>query len=374
MTATVKSKATAAADSWTAWLEQLEQLQAERAETAGLHDARQRLERARSGIQFLIDKAWNNSLTPIDLDRAAMRGDESAQNARAVLRGDSDEGGDHHAAATFLLGLLSKASRRDDWKNQPEERRTFITGLETNLRDAIATLEQANGEVTDLEQARAAVDQRLEALEKKAPKVSASSLALLGKERDAAAEQRDRLAAALESLAADDSPLALAREAERTAQERLEEAEALVAMGEANTEEEKAAREEAKRASQALEQQQAEHRRQEAARRGMARKLEQADSHLDTLSRAYREALARVRHAELAALETELVADLEALASDRLARLAQIYRDLAEAEPGNDYGTAVMKVKLPHFYHHERRSELNSAGLVLGPGSGKALV
>lgn len=164
---------------------------------------------------------------------------------------------------------------------------------------------------------------------------------------------------------ADDSPLAMAREAERTAQERLEEAEALLAMGEATADQLKAAQAEAKKAGQALEQQQAEHRRQDAARRGLTRKREEADSRLETLSRAYRQALARVRHAELAALESELVADLERIAHDRLHKMAAIYADLEDAEPGSDYGRATLEVKMPHLHHHERASELNAHGLSL---------
>ncbi len=166
-------------------------------------------------------------------------------------------------------------------------------------------------------------------------------------------------------MTADDSPLALAREAEQAAQERLDEAEALLAMGEANDEDVKAAKTEADRAREALAQKQADHRSQDAARRGMSRKLEQADSRLETLNRAYRQALGRVRHADLAALEGEMVKEIERIAQQRLQALADIYADLEEAEPGSSYGPAQLEMKLPHLHHHPEADMLNGHGLTI---------
>lgn len=350
-----KKEERAAAKSWTAWLEQLDQLQEERAGITGLDEARQRLERAQYLIQYLAGKAWNSGAFPADLDNAAMRGGEDAQNVRAVVRGEE---GDHGAAATHLLELMSRAARSFDWDSQSEERRTFVAELSSGLRDAAQHLEETRDEVAALEQARSEVDQRLEALEAKAPKASASSLAAMRKERDAAAEERDRIARALGNVTADDSPLALARDAERAATERLEEAQALLAMGEAPDAEVKAAKAEAEKARQALEERQAEHRSQDAGRRGLARKLEQAESRLETLSRAYRQALGRLRHHELATLESELVADLERIATKRLKAMAEIYADLEEAEPDSDYGRARIKIALPYLHHHPDADEL----------------
>ncbi|APX94293.1 hypothetical protein BWR19_15875 [Halomonas sp. 1513] len=364
MMAAIKGKAAATADSWSAWLDQLDHLQEERAEITGMADANQRLEGAQRRINYLCGQAWNSSLMPADLDRAAMRGDESAQNVRAVLRG---ENGDPGAAATHLLGLLSRATHSLDWRNQSQERRAFIQDLATKLREALAALEKGRDDVARLEQIRGEVDQRLEDLEAKAPKASASSLASLLKERDAATKDRERLVAALNNMTADDSPLSLAREAERAAQERFEEAEALLAMGEANAEEVKAAKAEADKASKSLEQKQAEHRSQDAARRGMARKLEQADSRLETLSRAYRQALGRVRHAELADLEGKLVEQVEAL-EEHLAGMGRIYADLEEAEPESSYGRAVIEIKLPYLHHHPRADELHNGLTITAHG------
>ncbi|EWG99901.1 hypothetical protein, partial [Halomonas sp. BC04] len=172
----------------------------------------------------------------------------------------------------------------------------------------------------------------------------------------------------LANMTSDDSPLASAREAERTAQDRLEEVEALLAMGEGTPEEAKAAQAEAKKAAQALDKQQAEHRRQEAARRGLTRKLEGAEAQLETLGRAYRQALGRLRHAELAALESELVADFERIAAERLKALAGIHADLEEAEPGSDYGRAAMDIKLPHLHHHAEADSINRHGLTITTG------
>ncbi|WP_431024559.1 hypothetical protein [Halomonas sp. H5] len=362
MSTAMKSKAPAAAESWSNWLEQLDQLQEERAEITGLAEARQRMEGAQRRIQHLCDKAWNNHLTPGDLDRDAVRGDEAARNVRAVVRG---ENGDYDAAAAHLLEILRRAMQSSDWGIQSEERRAVVTYLMTNLRDAVTALEQARDEVAGLEQARGEVDQRLEALEAKAPKASASSLAALRKERDAAAAERDRIAKTLGNMTADDSPLALAKEAEKDAQDRLDEAEALLAMGEAAADDVKAAKSEADKARKALEQKQADHRSQEAARRGMSRKLEQADSRLETLSRAYHQALGRMRHADLAALEGEMVAEIERIAQQRLQALAEIYADLEEAEPGSSYGPARLEVTLPYLHYHREADLLNRDGLMI---------
>lgn len=362
MTTASKSKAPAAAESWGQWLEQVDQLQAERAEITGIEDARKQLEGAQRRVQYLCGQAWNSAHMPGDLSGSALRGDEAAQNVRAVVRGEASDPGDPLAAAAHLRDLISRARRSMDWGNQPEDRRAFLVDLAGNLSDAAVTLERARDEVAELEEARAEVDQRLEDLEEKAPKASASSLEALRKECEAAAGERDRIAAALKNLTADDSPLALARESEQAAQERLDEAEALLAIGEAKPDEVKAAQAEAKKAATALEARREEHRSQEAARRGMTRKLEEAESRLETLTRAHRQAVTRVRSADLAAREAALVEHAKAF-QEHLADLARIHADLEEAQPGSIYGPARLEVKMPTLHHHPEGDMINAHGL-----------
>ncbi|MFG6178537.1 hypothetical protein ACGTN6_14965 [Halomonas sp. THAF12] len=334
MTTTTKTKAPASAESWAQWLEEMDALQAERAEIVGLGEAREAQTRAENHARHVI---------------------RLANQTDALRFHHSPDETDHdtlHSLVRSIGSAAAKTQQADGWKIQPRERQQAIVELVRRASEATDQLEESRPRVAELEEARAEVEQRLEVLEGQAPKASASGLASLRKERDAALNERDRVARALDSMTADDSPLAMAREAERSAQERLEEAEALVAMGEASTEEAKAAQAEAKKAAQAHEKQQAEHRRQDAAHRGLARKLEEADNRLETLSRAHRQALGRVRHAELAALESELVADLERIAAERLDALARIHDDLEEAEPGHNYGPARIELKLPTLHHH----------------------
>jgi len=354
-TATASKSKTPPAESWSAWLDQLDQLQHERAEITGQADARERLTRASNLARHVIGLAVNNAHYPGRFEHSAAEDDtETLMELMEQI---------HHD--------MKRASKAVNWHDQSAERQAYIKTLTSKAGQAIRDLESAAAEVRDLEQARAEADQRIESLEKAAPKASATSLAALRKERDAAADECDRITRTLDALTADDSPLTLAHEGEQAARERLEEAEALLALGEANAEDVKAARAEADKARKALEEREAERRTQDAARRGMARKREQAESKRATLDRAYRHALGRVRHADLAALESELVTDLERLATDHLKALAEIYADLEEAEPGADYGKAVIDVKLPHLYHHPERDTIRFGLTITANGRGE---
>ncbi|MEC8918507.1 MAG: hypothetical protein VX796_12955 [Pseudomonadota bacterium] len=218
--------------------------------------------------------------------------------------------------------------------------------------DATATLERLNGE-------REAIQAEIADLEQQAPKASASTLGDLRREASTAEEERDRITTALRNMEQEDGPLRLAQDAERTASERLDEAEALAAMGEADGSAVKTAKADASKATATLEKEREEHRKLEAARRGLQRKLEDAESHLATVLAVYRTALDRVRQADLAARETALVEKLTSLSED-LADLDRIYQDLEEATPTASYDRAVLNVELPYLYHHARRDVLNN--------------
>jgi len=344
--ATATKKSTTA-ESWFAWLDELDALHRERAEVAGVGDAREDLEKARHRIRFLCGKAWESADTPANLDGSAMRGDADALNVRAVVRGEEE--GDHAAAARALLALLSHARKTVDYRAQSADRRAFIESLAQDLGEARAQLETAADTLADLEARRDEIDTRTKAHEAKAPKVSESALVSLRKERDSATTERERLEARLAELEGDGAALDVAGSAEREARARLDEAEALLALGEGGEAEAKAARGAAEEARQALEEAKEGHRRQEAARRGLARKAEEAQARADTLTRVYRRALGMLRLGELATAEAQLVESVRGL-SEHLATLARIHADLEEAEPGTSYGPARLEVKLPHLY------------------------
>lgn len=344
MTTTTNTRPT---ESWSAWLESLDTLQAERAEITTA-DPADRLKHAENRIRHLCGIAWRSVEFPLNLDHAATRGDEDAYNVRAVIR---HEEGDHAAAARYLLNLIHRAQRATNWPEQSAERKALAGDIAREFADLLPMAVEAANELDEAEQTRAAVDERITDLQAQAPQATPDSVAALHKELEAAQDERNRIAQAIANLTADDSALSLAREAEQHAQERLEEAEALLAMGEIKDTEIKSAKATATKASKALEEAQGDHRRQEAARRGLARKLEAAESRQEAIARVYRSALSALRHRELEAEEEGLLADVERIKS-RVGKLAAIHRDLEEAEPGSSYRGTTVEIKLPTLYHH----------------------
>lgn len=341
-----KSKAPANADTWTHWLTQLDALQAESAELSGLSAAREALARAENHARYVIRLA-NQATLP---GRFYHDPDEQDRPRLAELMRQ-------------VSNMATKAREARSFTAQPREYQSAANELYRRAAEARDALAEAEENAAELEQARAELEERREAIEAEAPKATPAALATLRKEWEATTAERDRIRRTVDGMAHDDSALTLAAESEKAARERLEEAEALLAMGESGKGEVTNARAAAEKARTAHAEQQAEHARQDAARRGLSRKLEEVENRAEGLGRAYRQALGRVREAELSALEQSLVSDLEHLLAERLEAMAAIYADLEEAHPGAVYGPAAATVTLPHLHHHERQDELNGASL-----------
>ncbi|SOC56484.1 hypothetical protein SAMN05421509_10780 [Chromohalobacter canadensis] len=330
-------------DTWQEWHEAMNTKRGELAEIKGVGEARELRDRACGGLEHAIREANGSQHLSANTYHYTFQGDETPEAIR-------EEAG-------RLVPLLKQVMATTDRKMNPARyeyaasRMERIQELGAMFDDATVTLERLNS-------ARKAIQAEVEDLEEQAPKASASTLDDLRREADAAEEERDRIAVALRNVERDDGPLRLAQDAERTASERLDEAEALAAIGEADGSEVKAAKAGASKAATTLEKEREEHRKLEAARRGLQRKLEDAESHLTTVKAVYRTALNRVRQADLAARETALVEKLTSLSED-LADLDRIYQDLEEADPKAHYGKAVLTVQLPFLHHHARRDVLN---------------
>lgn len=119
--------------------------------------------------------------------------------------------------------------------------------------------------------------------------------------------EKDRIAARLHSLEADDGALDKAKREADTAREQLEEAEAVVILGDADVESVKAAKGAADKGQKALDEAETSFRQQQAVRRGLSRKLEEATTYHDTLENSYNQAVIRIRGVDLATHEAALV-------------------------------------------------------------------
>lgn len=330
-------------ETWQDWHEAMNAKRSELAEINGVGEARELRDRACSGLGHAIREANGSQHLSANTYHYTFQGDESLADIRAE--------------AGRLVSLLNRIMAATNRKADPARHEYAASRIErirelgAMFDDATATLEHLDGE-------REAIQAEIADLEQQAPKASASTLSDLRREASTAEEERDRIATALRNMEQDDGPLRLAQDAERTASERLDEAEALAAIGEADGSEVKAAKAGASKAAATLEKEREEHRKLEAARRGLQRKLEDAESHLATVLAVYRTALDRVRQADLAARETALVEKLTSLSED-LADLDRIYQDLEETDPKAHYGKAVLTVQLPFLHHHARRDVLN---------------
>jgi len=308
--------------------------------------AREALDRARNGLEHAIREANGSNHLPAKAYQYTFQCGETPEDIR-------EEAG-------RLASLLSRVRASTARKNDPA-RYEYATSRVERIRELSATFDEATDTLARLNSEREAVRAEIEDLEQQAPKASASTLDDLRREAGAAEEERDRIATALRNMERDDGPLRLAQDAERTASERLDEAEALAAIGEADGNEVKTAKAAADKAAATLEKEREEHRKLEAARRGLQRKLEDSESHLSTVQAVYRTALDRVRQADLAAREASLVEKVAALSED-LADLDRIYQDLEEANPETSYNAARLDVKLPHLHHHPHRDLFNTSG------------
>lgn len=331
---------------WQDWHEAMSAKRDELTRITGGGQAREARGRARNGLEHAIREANGSHHLSAKAYQYTFQGDETPEDIR-------EEAG---RLASLLSQVLASTAR----KSAPD-RYEYATSRVERIRELSATFDEATDTLARLNGEREAVRAEIEDLEQQAPKASASTLDDLRREAGAAEEERDRIATALHKMERDDGPLRLAQDAERTASERLDEAEALATIGEADGNEVKAAKAAAEKATATLEKEREEHRKLEAARRGLQRKLEDAESHLSTIQAVYRTALDRVRQADLAAREATLVEKIAALSED-LAELDRIYQDLEEANPEASYNAARLDVKLPYLHHHPHRDLFNTSG------------
>ncbi|MEQ5803325.1 hypothetical protein [Halomonas sp. H10-9-1] len=150
------------------------------------------------------------------------------------------------------------------------------------------------------------------------------------------------------------------------AREQLEEAEALAVLGETDPEAVKASKVAADKGQKILEEADAAYRQQQAARRGLARKLEEATTYHDILANTYNQAVIRIRSVDLATREAALVKHAEAF-QEHLADLARIYADLEGAQPHASYGRAILEIRMPTLHHHHDADEINRARFIVTP-------
>lgn len=347
-TTTAKTKSSARTfTSWTEWFEAVAAKKAELAEVTGIGEALQAQDRAVAGLKYAIRSANGSPLMPMRAYHYHFQDNETPEELATE--------------ALNLAEVLNRIIRASDRHTDPD-RVEFARKTLGAIHDHRDALGEASAELESLTGQRDAVLVELEALEEQAPKASAASLGDMRKQVEAAEAEQDRIAAVREHMDGDSGPLNLAEESERAARERLEEAEALAALGEAASEDVKAARSAASKAADALAKEQAERRQMANARRGLERKRENAEQALATVQKVYRAALDRVRQADLAAREAALVTKIEELRDD-LADLDRIYADLEDATPEASYGRARLTVTMPYLHHHADRDLFNGQGV-----------
>lgn len=359
-------KSNTKATSWVDWNEQLKTKREDLAAITGLDEALEQHRRARQGLIHVIERANQSRYTPgggiVFANQPAPRNPlELTNKARETDNGILE------VAAALLVHLDGLAEKMDAGARQADPQKAlFVSETRAALRERRDALEDARHQAATLQAEKDRVAGELAALEEKAPKASASTLGALAKERDQAAKERDRIAARLKELEADDGTLEKAKQDADAAREQLEEAEAMAAMGETDPEAVKASKVAADKGQKALEEADAAYRQQQAARRGLARKLEEATTYHDTLANTYNQAVIRIRGVDLATREAALVKHAEAF-QEHLADLARIHADLEDAQPHANYGPARLEIRMPTLHHHDDADEINRAGFIMTP-------
>ncbi|MDN3521512.1 hypothetical protein [Halomonas ramblicola] len=364
MTTATKSKTKAA--NWVEWNDKLKAKREELAAITGLGDAQEQHRRARQGLIHTIGRANQSRYTP---GGGIIHAGQPAPRNPYELTGQARQTDDGilEVAAALLTYLDGLDEKMDAGARQADPQKAlFVSETRTALRERRDALEDARHQAGTLQAEKDRVAGELAALEEQAPKASASTLGAMAKECEQAAKERDRIAARLKELEADDGTLEKAKQQADTAREQLEEAEAMAALGETDPEAVKASKAAADKGQKALEEAEADYRQQEAARRGLARKLEEATTYHDTLANTYNQAVIRIRGVDLATREAALVEHAKAF-QEHLADLARIYADLEEAQPQASYGQARLEIQMPTLHHHPDADEINSDGFIMTP-------
>lgn len=336
---------------WAEWFSKVKAKRQEVRGLVGLGAAQAEHEMADNGLAYLTEKI--GSSLPI------------ANRLPNPISRQHDEVIDYLNQQLAALDQAVRARRNID-ADRREQYRIWLK----ELREAKQRLQAASASLAEMQEWKDQLGDELQALEDEAPKASNAVLTAMAQEMDEAGAEKRRIQTAIDTIGAHDGALEKARKAASEAEDRVAEAEALAAMGEASPEEVKAANAASAKARTQAEKQHAELRRAEAARRGLARKLESAASLAEEVQEVYHQALIHVRTEELADREAKLVSRLMAVRED-LADMERIYSDLEDAQPGTSYGPARVEVKLPHLHQHPEHELLNSWPLELsGAGAG----
>ncbi|MEQ5803323.1 hypothetical protein [Halomonas sp. H10-9-1] len=196
---------------WIDWNEQIKAKRGEMAAITGLADAQERRARARQGLIHAIERANQSRYTPGGgITFAGQPAPQNPLELTSALRETDD--GILKVAAALLIYLDGLAEKMDAGARQADPQKTlFVSETRAALREHRDALEDARHQEETLQAEKERVAGELAALEEKAPKASSSTLGAMAKERDQAAEERDRIAARLKELEADDGTLAVCR-------------------------------------------------------------------------------------------------------------------------------------------------------------------
>ncbi|KAA0017145.1 hypothetical protein F0A16_14160 [Salinicola corii] len=334
-------KSKKATDEWAAWYQTVKAKRDELSEAdSSLSEAKKEREASQHALTFHVRNARHMTSREI--------GEEpSAQDIQALM--------------TRLEQLASSGPKTQ----KGEEAQAYLH----NVQQAYQNLQQAG----EAQQAAGELkDERAESLAKvegRIPKATATTLEIIQKDMDEAQAYRDGIAEKLASLEGESGSLTTAAQEAVAAQEKLEELEALAAIGYGDETETKAANTQHAKARTQVEKAQADVSRHQALQRGLRRKLSEANVSLAHLELAYSAAATHVHGEKLAQLETHLVEYLTG--SDLTCLLEEIGRHrraLEEAQPGASYGLPPeVTVELPVLYFHPDRAELSGERRTVQP-------
>lgn len=326
-------KSKKATDEWAAWYQTVKTARDELSKAdSGLAEAKKDREALQYTLRFHAHKA--SYLTPMVIGE-----EPSDQDIQA------------------LIARLERLASKRPKMQIGEEAQAYLH----NVQQAKQELQQAEAGQQSASELRDERAQSLAKIEKGIPKATATTLDTIKKDMDEAQAYRDGIAEKLASLESESGSLSTAAQEATVAQEKLEELEALAAIGYGDETETKAATTQHAKARTQVEKAQADVSRHQALQRGLRRKLSEANVSLAHLELAHRAAATHVHGEKLAQLETHLVEYLTG--SDLTWLLAEIgrhWRALEEAQPGASYGSAPeIEIKLPIMYFHSDRDRFS---------------
>lgn len=224
-------------------------------------------------------------------------------------------------------------------------------------------LQSAQQTVDELAEQSAQLKQELADLDTKQPKADERALELFSAEMADAEAEQARIEQILYSLGGEVTDDSAQAELE-AAQSKLDELEALAALGENTNAEQKTAQATLTRAKNKAQAELEEANRKASARRGLERKLKAQGEQVAELGKM-RDQIALLFHGErLAQQEQELI---DYLLDGKLTKLMGAIRDtrekMTELTPGGRYLLDPLEITLPHIYLADERDTLSRSKL-----------